>query len=391
MTDDIILSTSIEEITEFQTAKALPVAAGHFFLDIYSAIFPTVLPLIIEKLALTFTQAGWLSALYQLPALIHPVIGYFADKKNLRYLVILTPGISGTLMSLIGLAPNYLTLALFLFGSGLASVAFHSPSPAMVARVSGRKLGLGMGYFMAAGNLAFTVGPLLGVWAVSTWTLEGIYRLSVIGWAASLLLWIQLRHLSAVSEKPGSVGVIRPMLFRLFFPLAMINFFRHFVLEPLSTYLPTYINLGGASLWAAGISFSIVYLAGAIGSLLAGRYSDRLDRKLVLVGTLFASALLLVVFTFVKGWATIPLLFLLGFTANSADPVLLAIVQEQLPNNRSTGNSIYMLFSFAMRPIATLAIGWLGDQAGLQSAFLWGALISLFTLPAVLALPKATK
>jgi FSR family fosmidomycin resistance protein-like MFS transporter len=171
----------------------------------------------------------------------------------------------------------------------------------------------------------------------------------------------------------------------------MINFFRHFVLEPLSTYLPTYINLGGASLWAAGISFSIVYLAGAIGSLLAGRYSDRLDRKLVLVGTLFASALLLVVFTFVKGWATIPLLFLLGFTANSADPVLLAIVQEQLPNNRSTGNSIYMLFSFAMRPIATLAIGWLGDQAGLQSAFLWGALISLFTLPAVLALPKATK
>ncbi len=299
---------------------------------------------------MSLTQAGSLTAIFQLPALLHPLIGYFADKKNLRYLVILAPGISGTLMSVIGLAPDYTTLALLLLGSGISSAAFHSPAPAMIASVSGRKLGLGMGLFMAGGNIAFTIGPLLAVWAVSVWTLEGIYRLAVIGWASSLLLWIQLRNVSASSEKSNGLSLVRPMLVRLFLPLTFITLFRHFLLEPLSTYLPTYISQGGASLWMAGGALTIVELAGAAGALSTGQFSDRINRKQILVVSTLLPALLLVGFTFAQGWLRIPLLILLGFSALSAAPVLLAIVQEQLPHNRSVGNGLYMFITFLLAP-----------------------------------------
>ena len=81
----------------------------------------------------------------------------------------------------------------------------------------------------------------------------------------------------------------------------------------------------------------------------------------------------------------------LGFTALSTTPVLLAMVQEHLPNNRAVGNGIFMLISFALRPIAILAVGYMGDRLGLRTAFTWSALISLLAVPAIFALPDLRK
>jgi FSR family fosmidomycin resistance protein-like MFS transporter len=66
---------------------------------------------------------------------------------------------------------------------------------------------------------------------------------------------------------------------------------------------------------------------------------------------------------------------------------MLAMVQEHFPNNRAVANGIFMLIVFILRPLGTLAIGLLGDRYGLNTAFFWGALISLLSLPAILALP----
>src|SRR4030043_2084942 len=129
--------------TQFQMDRVLTIISGHFIHDTYSAFLPPLLPSLIEKLSLTYTQAGSLSAVTQLPSLLNPVLGYLDDKVNLRIFVILAPAISATTMSCLGLAPNYLSLVILLFITGLSIAAFHAPSPAMIARASGQQVGRG--------------------------------------------------------------------------------------------------------------------------------------------------------------------------------------------------------------------------------------------------------
>jgi len=245
-----------------------------------------------------------------------------------------------------------------------------------------------MSLFMAAGSLGFTVGPLLAVWAVSVWTLDGFWRLVFMGWATSLVLFLRLRHVAARPEKTGRLRAMLPAVGGLFIPIIFFNLFRNPMIESLTTYLPTFMSQKGASLWVAGASLSIIELAGAAGALTMGMWSDQVGRKKVLFVASLLTSLLMLVFLRVQGWMIVPLLLALGFSGFSVMPIMLAIVQEQFPNNRATANGLYMMVIFLLRPVGTLLVGILGDRFGLQSAFFVSTLISLLTLPAVLAIPE---
>lgn len=386
MTTDTI-TLPIDQEKNFQTGQVMPIAGAHFVHDTYTAFVAPLLPVIIEKLSLTLTAAGSLTAILQLPAVLNPFIGYLADRISLRYFIILAPAVTASLISLLGFADSYLALAILLFITGISVAAFHAPAPAMIARVSGRQVGLGMSLFMASGELARTLGPLIAVWAVSLWGLEGVYRLFIPGWAASLILFFGLRRVPVSPLRTGSLAALKPALRSLFLPLLLITFFRNFMLDSLVTYLPIYMSQQGSSLWLAGGALSILEFAGVAGALSSGPLSDRIGRKSILLAATILSSILLLIFLNVSGWQVVPLLLLLGFTALSSQPVLLAIVQDTLPEHRAMGNGLYMTISFLIRPIAILAIGALGDRGGLVSAYFWGAIISLLAIPAILALP----
>ncbi len=209
-----------------------------------------------------------------------------------------------------------------------------------------------------------------------------------MGWAASLLLFVRLRNVRARSENQVSLRAIIPGLHSIFIPIALITFFQNFLLVSLTIYLPTYMNQEGASLWIAGGSLSVLELAGVAGALLSGTISDRLGRKQVLLGATILPVIFLLLFLNAQGWILVLILLALGFTALSNTPVLLAVVQDHFPNNRSVGNGLYLSISFLLRPIAIVAVGAFGERFGLQSAFFWSALITLVSIPAIFALPS---
>jgi MFS transporter, FSR family, fosmidomycin resistance protein len=379
------------ETEEFHTGQVLTISGGHFFNDIYTSLVPALLPVIIDKLSLSLAMAGSLTAIQQVPGLINPFIGYLADRVSLRYFVILAPAITATLIGGLGFAPSYLALLVIFFLTGISVAAFHAPAPAMIGRITGRQVGKGMSYFMAAGELARTLGPLVAVWAISLWTLDGIWRLSVIGWATSLILYWRLRSVPARTNKNAGLRQAFPAMRRLFIPIMVFTLLRNFLVECLVTYLPVYMDSKGASLWVAGASLSILELAGVAGALSSGTFSDRLGRKSILLFATLGSALIAFLFLRLDGWVLVPILLALGFTALSTTPVLLAMVQEHLPEHRALGNGTFMLISFALRPIAILAIGFIGDQYGLTTAFFASAVLSLLAAPAVLLLPDLNK
>jgi FSR family fosmidomycin resistance protein-like MFS transporter len=384
---DLTVEKSLEK-DEFQTEQVLTISSGHFVHDVYSAFLAPLLPLLIEKMSLTLTQAGSLNAFMQFPAILTPLIGHLADKNNLRYLVIIAPGLTATAMSAMGIAPGFGSLALILILAGISSAFFHAPAPAMVGQISGRRVGKGMSWFMTGGELARTVGPLVAVWAASIWALEGMFRVVIIGWGTSALLFWRLRDIPISPRRQGSLQSILPKLRTLFLPLFFIIFFRMFMLVCMTTYLPTYLSLRGSTLLMAGASLSVLELAGAAGALSGGTLSDRLGRKPLLMGITILAPLLMVAFLNVKGWLLVPVLLSYGFVSISAGPVFLALIQDNFPENRAVSNGLYISMNFLLRSLVMILVGIAGDAFGLQTAF-WGSaglallgLVGIFMLPA---------
>jgi len=387
MTEQNLMTEKGLDKGEFQSEQVFTIASGHFIHDVYSSFLAPLLPLIIEKLSLSLTAAGWLSAFMQIPAILTPYFGHMSDKYNLRYLVIFAPGLAATAMSAIGLAPNYGILALLLLMAGFASAMFHAPAPAMAAQISGKRVGMGMGWYMAGGELARTIGPIVAVWAVSTWTLEGMFRVVVIGWASSAILFWRLRSIPITRRRNGSMQSILPKLRTLFLPLLIISFFQMFMTVCMTTYLPTYMTLNGATLLLAGASLSILELAGIAGALSGGTLSDKLGRKPLLLGITLLAPLLMIAFLYVSGWLLVPVLLSYGFVSISAGPVFLALIQDNFPENRAVSNGLYISMSFLLRSLVMVLVGMAGDAVGLQTAFWWSAILSLFGLIGIWMLP----
>ena len=393
MTSQSLTAPTTDKESTFKFSQVLTIISGHFVHDTYSAFVAPLLPLIIERFMLSLAQATRLTAIMQLPSIINPFIGYAADKMSLRYFIIFAPAVTASLIGVMGLAPNYLSLAFLFLLVGLSAAAFHAPAPAMIARISGRRIGLGMSLFMAAGELGRTLGPIIAISAVASWSLDGIYRLIVIGWASSFVLLWRFRGVSSKDhlKKPGDLRALLPSLRTFFLPLAFITLSRAFLTSSITTLLPTFLNSEGATLAMAGISLAILEGAGVVGALLSGTISDHIGRKSSLLILFSASALLLFAFLHAGGWLVIPVLLLLGFASLAPQPVLLALVQDQFPDNRATANGLYMSMSFLVRFFALVLLGMAGDAWGLRMTFYGSAFISLLAIPAILALPKAAE
>ena len=376
------------EASPFQMDRVLMIISAHFIHDTYSAFLAPLLPSLIEKLSLTYAQAGSLSAFTQLPSLLNPILGYLDDKINLRILVILSPAITATTMTCLGIAPNYASLAILLFITGLSITAFHAPSPGMIARVSGYRVGKGMSLYMAAGELGRTMGPLLASWGLLTFTLRGMFPIAIPGWIASLVIFLRFNRISVHVETQSGFREIIPVARRLFAPVIGIVFFRSFLITGLSVYLPTLLTGEGASIWKAGTTLAIYQFAGVIGAILGGTVSDKVGRKPVLFTVSLLAPIMVLVFLKSTGWLILPVLFLAGFFGLSSQPIMLAIIQDHLPNNRSIGNGVFMTISFICLSLSAVGIGMLGDRIGLRQAFMWTGIAGLLVIPLILALPK---
>lgn len=379
------------EPEQFQTGGVLTISAGHAMHDTYTAFLAPLLPAFITNLALSKTEAGLLSVFMQGPSLLQPFIGHLADRVSLRYLVILAPSVTAAMMSLLGVAPGYAVLALLLMVAGFSSASLHAVAPVIAGNLSGRSLGRGMGIWMVGGELGRTLGPIVIVSAVRLLGLEGTPWLMIGGFLASAVLYVRLKD---VNTQPVNAGQGLPWrqalrsMGPLLLPLVGIIVARLFMTRSLTTYLPIFLSEEGADLWLAGASLSLLEAGGVVGALLGGAMSDRLGRRLVLLISMLTTPLLMFAFLATVGRFQLLLLLVMGFTALSVTPVIMALVQESFPENRALANGVYMSFSFVLSSVVTLLLGAMGDLFGLRLAFTVSAVITLLGLPLVFILPK---
>jgi FSR family fosmidomycin resistance protein-like MFS transporter len=376
---------------KFQTGRVTLVAFSHFIHDIYTSFLAPLLPIIIEKLSLTLSQAGLLSTMMQIPALLNPFIGLFADNKGLaRWLVILAPTLTAIPMSLILSASSYYVLLMLLFFAGISVALYHVPSPVLIAKYSGNKKGRGMSIFMTGGESARTVGPMFAVAAVSFLGQDHFY--AVIGFSifTSILLYFTLEkeEQKTAFKKTGSLRASYQEIKHVLVPLSGILAARSFMHASMGVFLTVFVERETGSLWYGGAALAIYEAFGVAGVLSAGTFSDWLGRQRILFWVLMVAPVAILIFVFTTGIIKIIMLAITGFTVLSTTPVMLAIIQENAKVNPSAANGLFMMISFAVRSFAVLLAGVIGDLAGLENMFIVSAGIGFFAIPFLLKLEK---
>ncbi|SCW72777.1 hypothetical protein SAMN04487970_103550 [Paenibacillus tianmuensis] len=86
----------------------LAISLVHLFNDTIQAVIPAILPILKDKMSLSYMQSGVIVfALNMTASVMQPVVGFYSDRKPMPYM--LPIGMSFTFLGVLGLslAPNY--------------------------------------------------------------------------------------------------------------------------------------------------------------------------------------------------------------------------------------------------------------------------------------------
>ena len=374
----------------FQKGRVVTISAAHFVHDCYTSFLAPALPLIIDKLGISYGMTGLLAVIQRIPSLFNPLIGIIAERPAMRYMVVFSPALTAFFMSLIGIAPGYVFLAVLLFFSGISSTLWHIPTPVMVKSLAGERTGKGMSYYMVGGELARTAGPLIILGVISLWGLEGTWKMMPFGFIASLILYLNFRKArfkptsSSRHHQEGSYWKIFLRFSAAFILTGGYTLCQAGMKASLTYYLPTFLTSQGNSLHFADIALTVIQLAGAAGALFAGTISDKLGRTPTLLIISLATPLLTFLFLTLDGYWIFPVLLPLGFFLFAPTSVMLATVQELDTDKKAFVNSIYMTLNFFVSVMVYPLVGTLVDHFGFIDTFRAITLIGFGAVPVVL-------
>jgi MFS transporter, FSR family, fosmidomycin resistance protein len=393
---DSVTAEQAEEEEDEYNAKGTWIASGaHFAHDLYPSYIGVLIPYVQQQLGIPLALASLMVPAQQMPSILQPFIGYFADRTSRRLFVVLTPGIAALSLSMIGLAPHLAVVILLLLVSGLASAAFHAPAVAMVGEFGGKKMGRAMAIFMAGGELARTVGPLVITAAIALFTFRGSFVVLVFGVSASIILYFTLDTTKGDARaKAGNQAALKPLLKARLKPLT--GLFGYSIIKAIATvpfhfFLVALLVSKGYSEWYAGFALSILFGAGVIGGFIGGSVSDRIGRRKTLTAVTLATAPLFYLYLYLEdgSWWVLSLLVVAGMVSMSVRPVNLAQTQELFPEARGPMAGMMLATGFVTMSLASIGFGAMADTIGIERAFWIIASMSFVALPFIALLPKA--
>jgi len=356
---------------------------GHFVNDLHTSTLYPLLPLIARKLNLSEAETFWLAPILNVASsLMQPVYGFLADRYARRAFAIAGPAIAGSFMSLIGVAPSYEMLLLFLILGGIGNGAFHPQGAALAARAHEHRRRLALSLFSSSGTLGFALGPLIITAIVAATDLTRTYLLMPLGWTAALLLFRYSPRENPLDRPPDERGALadliatlrevwRPMLF-----LYVITVSRSAMYVATNSYMPFILTQRGYSLRETGGALTAYLLAGACGSFFGGAFAERFGGRWLTLGTGMLVPLFLTTAALTHGPVSVAALIAGGFALMSVFPVNVATAQELAPGETSTVSALMMGFAWGIGSMSPALLEPLTRTFGFE-----GVLAALTVLP----------
>ncbi len=183
------------------------VSCAHMVLDSCQGALPALAPFFITEHHLTYTAAGGIVFACNIAStLVQPLFGYAADRLLKAWIMPVALLLGGASIAAMGWLSNYHMVLLMAVITGVGIAAFHPVAARLINLEGGAKLATAMGCFGMAGNIGFTIGPLMATWAALHWGLRGSLLFLVPSAAMAVAVMIIGSH-TALSRASGPVRI----------------------------------------------------------------------------------------------------------------------------------------------------------------------------------------
>ena len=371
------------------------VALGHFLNDLMQSLIPAAYPLLKQNLALSFTQIGLITLVFQGTAsVLQPLVGLYTDRRPLPYAMSAGMASTGTGLVLLAHADSFGFVLLSVALIGLGSSIFH-PEASRIARLAaGMRPGFAQSVFQVGGNAGSALGPLAAAFVVMQRGQVSIEWFAVVAVAGMALLWGVGRWYSAVGagralarkSRARATGPLPPRVVRLGMAVLVVLMISKFVYSvSLSSFYTFYlIERYGLTVGQSQLSLFLFLLAVAVGTIIGGPIGDRIGRRRVILWSILGILPLTVIVPWLPLVPSVIAVSLAGLILASAFPAMVVYAQDLLP--QSTGMVAGLLFglAFGIAALGAAGLGVLADQWGIVTVYRICAFLPLLGLAAFL-------
>ena len=354
---------------------------AHFCHHVVGSLLTPLLPFIRSDFTLSKTQVGILGSAYNLPYGLGQLPGgWLADRIGPRKLILI--GISGVAIAglLVGIAPTYIVMAVFLVLLGLAGGGYHpAASPLVSASVAEQNRGRALGLHQIGGTASFFLTPLIAAGIASALGWRGSFiaiAIPTFFFGIALYFILGKRGYAATSRPDATNGKTQtpalPAQRRRLVVFTILGVALQVMVFSSISFVPLYANeILGASEAAAASLLAIAHFAGLYAGPLGGYLSDRLGKvPIMLTVSLIAGPAIYLLHTTTLGWGISILLLVMGTCQYVGMPISESYIISHTPERkRSTVLGVYYFASRGGPGVIMPALGYLIDNFSYETCF----------------------
>ncbi len=362
---------------------------GHSANDLFWFILPLVLPSLLTRYQLNYSEAGGILTVYLLFTAVGSItLGKISDritrKKILSYGFYLAA--AGLIAS--GFAPNLPVFILLISITAIGMSTFHPVMYAVIDETYTDNKSSIMGYYECCGTSAILLMFLINGYLISRIGIRGVLMVTAV---PAVIMGTVYLLTDTIGNAPGqkkrqgqsseSIPQKEPRDLKRLVIFLITVILRIVAVSALLNFLPTiFVHFFGMEEGSASYATAFFFGGGIIGSIIAGKLSEKYSSyAIIMIGTIFTGVTMLILSGTLPIWVYIIVITLFGAFSSGC-----VINQNLLISRLSSGFGKGEIFGILMGVITVTSalspalFGMVIDAFGYRQA------LYVFTVPLLL-------
>lgn len=352
--------------------KIYSLSAGHLLVDFNQGALASLIPFLVLEKDLSYAIAASLVLYMNLvSSIVQPLFGIISDKKTNLWILPLSLLFASGGICYLGFAEDYIHQVIGVLISGIGIAAYHPDSSKLVNTITTNNLGRNMSIFSVGGNLGFGVSPIIITLIMTTLGFKGISLILI----PTIILSVIIIKLIVLDENTVNASVKDLNKdneykndWKSFSLLSVVLFGRSIIFYGLNTFLASYLISELSQTKTMGnIALSILFISGAVGTLLGGKIADKIGFTKIINGSFLIMPILIIILAISNNAIfSIIMLVPIGLSLFATYSPIVILGQKFLPKNKGFASGVTLGLSMSIGGIVTPLLGKIGDIFNLQ-------------------------